>query len=88
VVPTGKGEGAWRPEDWLSSVEQRRMSTFTQYALAASEMALKDAGWKPDSREDLENTGVCLGSGIGNLHEMYETSLAHDQGVRPSSTHF
>ncbi|KAH8176270.1 3-oxoacyl-[acyl-carrier-protein] synthase 2 [Sarocladium implicatum] len=80
VVPTGEGQGMWRPEDWLSTPELRRMSTFTQYAVAASDMALKDAGWEATRKEDLEETGVCLGSGIGNLHEMYETSLAHDQG--------
>ncbi|KAK0389246.1 hypothetical protein NLU13_2821 [Sarocladium strictum] len=80
VVPNGDAEGSWRPQDWLSTVEQRRMSTFTQYAIAATEMALKDAEWNSQIPEDLENTGVCLGSGIGNLHEMYETSLAHDQG--------
>lgn len=88
VVPTGDGEGAWRPQDWLSTAEQRRMSTFTQYAIAASEMALNDAGWKASRQEDLENTGVCLGSGIGNLHEMYETSLAHDQGVCLTPAHY
>lgn len=81
VVPSGEGQGHWRPEDWLTTPEMRRMSTFTQYAVAASDMALKDAGWEATRQEDLEETGVCLGSGIGNLHEMYETSLAHNQGV-------
>lgn len=57
------------------------MSKFTQYAVAASSMALKDAGWEPSSQEDLETTGVCLGSGVGNLDEIYEASLTHNQGV-------
>ncbi|OAQ70187.1 beta-ketoacyl synthase (Cem1) [Pochonia chlamydosporia 170] len=77
VVPTGDQEGQWRSADWLSASDRRRMSTFTQYAIAASDMALKDAGWDATKLEDLEATGVCLGSGIGNLDEIYDTSLAH-----------
>ncbi|KAK4069991.1 uncharacterized protein Triagg1_6786 [Trichoderma aggressivum f. europaeum] len=75
--PGGKAEGLWKADDWLSAAEQRRMSAFTQYAIAASDMALKDAGWEASRVEDQEATGVCLGSGIGNLEEMYDTSLSH-----------
>lgn len=81
VVPCGDGEGRWRASDWLAAGDQRRMSRFTQYAVAATDMALKDADWEPTRPEDLENTGVCLGSGIGNLDEIYETSLAHHNDV-------
>ncbi|CAG7557726.1 unnamed protein product [Fusarium equiseti] len=77
LVPSGEGEGRWRASDWLSPNEQRRMSKFTQYAIAASDMALKDAGWEPKSEHEQEATGVCLGSGIGNLDEIYDTSLVH-----------
>jgi 3-oxoacyl-[acyl-carrier-protein] synthase II len=90
VVPTkpdngcdgdGEGEGIWRPSDWLDAADQRRMSTFAQYAVAAAEMALRDAGWKPTDHEAQEMTGVCLGSGIGNLDDFYATSVAFGQGV-------
>jgi 3-oxoacyl-[acyl-carrier-protein] synthase II len=74
--------GLWRADDWLSASDQRRMSTFSQYAMAAAEMALEDAAWKPQKEADLQETGVCLGSGIGNLDELYNTSLAFDNGVR------
>ncbi|KAM0360961.1 hypothetical protein ACHAP4_003055 [Fusarium culmorum] len=57
LVPSGDVEGQWRASDWLSANEQRRMSKFTQYAIAASDMALKDAGWEPKSEEQLEATG-------------------------------
>ncbi|KAI8947658.1 3-oxoacyl--synthase [Xylaria longipes] len=72
--------GLWRPGDWLCASDQRRMSTFSQYAMAAAEMALEDAAWKPEKEADLQETGVCLGSGIGNLEELYRTSLAFDNG--------
>lgn len=81
VVPTGEGEGAWNASDWVNAAELRRMSTFTQYAMAASQMALKDAEWEATQMADKEATGVCLGSGIGNLDEIYNTSLEHNAGV-------
>lgn len=90
VIPAGEAQaqarGQWHPSHWLSASDQRRMATFTQYAMAASDMALKDAGWEPTKLEHLEATGVCLGSGIGNLEDMYETSLSHHNGVSPSKT--
>lgn len=84
IVPSGKAgraEGEWLPSEWLDASDQRRMSKFTQYAIAATEMALADAGWKPTSQDELEVTGVCLGSGIGNLEELYSTSLAFEKDV-------
>ena len=83
IVPEGKAaEGGWHASEWLTVTEQRRMSRFTQYAVAASQMALCDAGLETMTTEDRENTGVCLGSGIGNLEDMYDTSIAHSTGVR------
>lgn len=82
LVPSGDGEGRWRASEWVNANEQRRMSKFTQYAIAASDMALRDSGWEPKNEEQQETTGVCLGSGIGNLDEIYETSLVHHQDVR------
>ena len=35
------------------------MARFAQYAMVASEEALKDAGWMPKEEEDLEAT-VCF----------------------------
>jgi 3-oxoacyl-[acyl-carrier-protein] synthase II len=83
LVPTGPDAADhWRPSDWLDAAEQRRMSKFTQYAVAATDMALQQARWRPTAQADLENTGVCLGSGIGNLADMYSTSLDFENGVR------
>jgi 3-oxoacyl-[acyl-carrier-protein] synthase II len=58
------------------------MAKFAQYAMAAAEEALEDAGWKPTTHEQKEVTGVCLGSGIGNFDEIYDTVVAYEQGVR------
>ncbi|KAL2019662.1 hypothetical protein VTK56DRAFT_9281 [Thermocarpiscus australiensis] len=96
VVPTveeeeddNKTSTVWRPSDWLDASDQRRMSTFTQYAVAAAEMALRDAGWRPTREEQLDMTGVCLGSGIGNLEDLYATSVALErEGYRKVSPLF
>lgn len=75
LVPSGdEAKDSWRPSDWLEKGEDSRMAKFTQYAIAATEMALRDAGWKPQKQEDKESTGVCLGSGIGGLDELYTAS--------------
>ncbi|KAM3515571.1 hypothetical protein MY11210_000749 [Beauveria gryllotalpidicola] len=81
IVPLGGiAKGGWDANDWLTAAEQRRMSLFTQYAMAAADMALKDAEWEAANESEKEDTGVCLGSGIGNLHDIYTTSLEHHQG--------
>lgn len=82
LVPTGsKDEGKWSASDWLDRGDERRMAKFAQYAVAATEMALEDAGWRPQTQEDREATGVCLGSGIGNLDTLYETSVEYAKVV-------
>ncbi|KAI9675334.1 MAG: Mitochondrial beta-keto-acyl synthase [Caeruleum heppii] len=81
VVPSGKTEdGGWHARDWMTPGEERRMATFSQYATAAADEALEDAGWKPREGEEQEVTGVCLGSGIGSLDDAYETSIAFAEG--------
>ena len=56
------------------------MAQFAQYALASAHEALDDAGWHPTAQGDLEATGVVIGSGIGNLDEAYNTSVAFEKG--------
>ncbi|KAL4885318.1 3-oxoacyl-synth [Aspergillus karnatakaensis] len=81
VVPEGlRKEGGWTASEWLSRDDERKMAKFAQYALAASEEALEDAGWKPTAVEQLEATGICLGSGIGNFDEVYNTFVAYEKG--------
>ncbi|MBW7456398.1 beta-ketoacyl-[acyl-carrier-protein] synthase II, partial [Paenibacillus sepulcri] len=46
--------------------EARRMDRFCQFALAAAEQAVEDAGIKLDA-VDLERMGVYVGSGIGGI---------------------
>ena len=82
VPTTDVGDSTqWDASRWLSQPDQRRMSKFTQYAVAAADMAIEDAGGLSAVCRDPTMTGVCLGSGIGNLDEIYETSLAFSKDV-------
>jgi 3-oxoacyl-[acyl-carrier-protein] synthase II len=54
------------PHLYIEKKRARRMDTFTQFAIAASHMAMKDANLDPKS-VDPERAGVIVGSGIGGL---------------------
>ncbi|WP_453990467.1 beta-ketoacyl-ACP synthase II [Bacillus nitroreducens] len=56
----------FNPEDFMDKREARRMDRFTQYALAASLMAVKDANLTITD-EIAPRVGVWLGSGIGGM---------------------
>src|SRR5690606_34472702 len=67
-VPRGPtSEGKFNPDDWMEPKEQRKVDDFIIYAVAAADQALADAGWKADTPEKQEETGVLIGSGIGGL---------------------
>jgi 3-oxoacyl-[acyl-carrier-protein] synthase II len=52
--------------DWMHPKETRRSDTFIHYGLAATKMALDDAGLAIDD-SNAERVGVNVGSGIGGL---------------------
>ena len=54
------------PEDWMEKKEVKKCDTFIHYALAASQMAIADAGLAIDD-DNAERVGVVIGSGIGGL---------------------
>lgn len=54
------------PEQFLERKEARRVDEFVQYAVAATRMAVEDAGLKPDEEES-ERVGVVIGSGVGGI---------------------
>ncbi|KAI0999588.1 putative 3-oxoacyl-[acyl-carrier-protein] synthase [Podosphaera aphanis] len=72
-------KAGWMASHWLDKRDELRMPKFNQFAVAASEMALEDSGWRPEKQEDKERTGVCLGSGIGNMDGFYNTCLLFEQ---------
>lgn len=62
--------------------EGRRMDRMAQFAVAASKLAILDAGLDM-SKENAFRCGVCVGSGIGGLHTFTEqTWKFKDKGPR------
>lgn len=55
--------------DFIDRKEARRMDRFAHFAVAASKMAIEDAGLGPEGY-DPEATGVILGSGIGGMETL------------------
>ena len=74
--------------DWMSPKEVRRLDTFIHYGLAATRMALDDAGLIVDD-SNAERIGVNVGSGIGGL-PMIEDNIREmiDKGPRRISPFF
>lgn len=56
----------FEPGVYLDKKEARRMDRFSQFAVAASKMAIEDSGLDL-TRENLDRIGVILGSGIGGM---------------------
>ena len=89
-VPRGSlSDGLFNPDDWMEPKEQRKVDDFIIYAMSAATQALKDAGWTADTQEKQERTGVMIGSGIGGLSGIAETSiLLKEKGPRRVSPFF
>jgi len=88
----GGGEGdphAFDPDSVASAKERRRIDEFILYAMAAADEAVADSGWSPEDTEARERTGVMIGSGIGGLQSIYDTSITlHEKGARKVSPFF
>ncbi|MCA0401478.1 MAG: beta-ketoacyl-ACP synthase II [Proteobacteria bacterium] len=89
IIPRGEDVDAFRPDEWMDPKDQRKVDEFIVFAMAAARQALDDAGWHPTSYEDQTSTGVLVGSGIGGLTGIYETSLLlAEKGPRRVSPFF
>jgi len=89
LVPQGNGPGQFNFEDYVPAKERRRMDDFIIYGVAATEEALKDSGWVPETEEQKEMTGVMIGSGVGGLPRIYEASVTlREEGPRKISPFF
>ncbi len=88
-VPRGDGEGELNLDRFIEPKEQKKMDTFIHFAVAAAEEAIKDGGYVPATEEARDRVGVMIGSGIGGLNEIYETSIVlHEKGPRRVSPFF
>ena len=82
-VPRGDAPDQLNLDRYIEPKEQKKMDTFIHYAIAAAEEAIKDGGYVPKTEEEADRIGVMIGSGIGGLNEIYETSIVlHERGPK------
>jgi 3-oxoacyl-[acyl-carrier-protein] synthase II len=75
IIPLGNDEPHKLDIDSIvTPKDRRRMDDFIVYALAAATEAVKDSGWEPEDEESRERTGVMIGSGVGGLPAIDDTS--------------
>src|ERR1700738_3782164 len=60
---------SWDPSAWFGPKDARRADRFTQFAVAAAEEALADAG---TIGADLDRSGVFVATGVGGLNTLEE----------------
>ena len=89
-VKRGDGSnGTFHPESWLDHKELRRFDDFIIYAVAAAKQAMTDAGIVLTTEDEKCRAGVLVGSGIGGLTSIADTTmLMHEKGPRRISPFF
>jgi 3-oxoacyl-[acyl-carrier-protein] synthase II len=89
-VPAGDAaNGHFNAELYVNPKDRRKMDPFIIFAMGAASQAVEDAGWAPTEEEELERTGVMIGSGIGGLQTIHDGSLlVHEKGPRRLSPFF
>ncbi len=89
-IPRGAtADGHYNADDWMEPKEQRKVDDFIIYAVAAAEQAITDSGLTFTKAEQQERAGVLIGSGIGGLSGIADTSLLlKEKGPRRVSPFF
>ena len=89
-VRRGDGtDGTFDAGRYMEPKDQRKVDDFILYGVAAAQQAVEDAGWMPQDEKARARTGVLIGSGIGGLKSIEETTLLiRDKGARRVSPFF
>ncbi len=89
-VKRGDGtNGTLNIDQYVDGKEQRRFDDFIQFALVAAKQAMKDSGLEIKTQDEAYRSGVMVGSGIGGLPSIYDTSiLLNEKGPRKVSPFF
>lgn len=76
------------PLQYIEAKETKRIAPFTQYALAATDEAIRQAQFL-DHEFDADRVGVAVGSGIGGINTITDgTITAHKNGIKRVSPFF
>lgn len=90
VMPRGDGSnGSFNPDDYLEPKDQRKIGDYIIYGIAAADEALADSGWKPETADEQNATGVMIGSGIGGIDGIADNAMIlKERGPRRISPFF
>ena len=89
MVPGADEENGLQLDNFIEPKEQRKLDRFIQFGIVAAIEAVENSGWKPTALSDQDRTGVMIGSGIGGLQTIVETTeLLNDRGPRRISPFF
>ena len=70
----------------VSAKDQKRMDRFIQFAIAAADEAIAQAGWRPGTDEERERSATIIASGMGGFGTMMQATRTTDnRGVRKLS---
>ncbi len=82
-------EGGLDIDQWIEPREYKRIDRFISYGIISAIQAIEDSGWKPQTENQKNKTGVILGSGIGGLETIANTTeLLNSKGPRKVSPFF
>ncbi len=89
-VPKGDGsDGTFNADTYLSPKDARKVDDFILYGIAAATQAIEASGYTAETPEAQNRTGVLVGSGIGGLASIAETTLMiEEKGARRVSPFF
>ena len=88
-VPEDGTDGALVMDDFIEPKERRKLDRFIQLGIIAGVEAVEHSGWKPTDIQEQGRTGVMIGSGIGGLQTIVETTeLLNERGPRRISPFF
>lgn len=75
IVPdTDDDSYGFDPLDCLTAKDLRKMDRFIQFTIAATEEAVSQADWKPDSENEKARTATIIASGVGGFPAMADAT--------------
>ena len=82
-------DGGLDIDQWIEPREYKRIDRFIAYGIISAIQAVENSGWVPKTENEKNRTGVILGSGIGGLETIANTTeLLSTKGPRKVSPFF
>ena len=89
LIPEKNDINGLNMDNFIDPKEQRKIDRFIQLGIVAATEAIDDSNWEPKTVFHQERAGVMIGSGIGGLQTIVETTeLMNERGPRRISPFF